>query len=294
MKRPSDIRDLFVYFVEERERIRVMRDCLGDLPPYTEDPTLQKYSFCNVNREHDRVTRWVADNVRNLEITHEQMVLNIAVARIFNEPRTLKHLLPFSKPKSLVMKVARLKRDNPDVSLFRGAYMMPSHGTSGKGVCSFEYWCNNVVSLEQLSLQECDSLRSLSDVIRQAKGFGDFLANQICTDMRYTRFYPTSRTPDWTTFVLAGPGTQRGMARYYKTKPFGPNVFRQSRGCNQERLVALREELSSVVSPNILSHFQDINNLSNCFCEFDKFCRAIDIAPSDTRHRVGLREFKKR
>jgi 5-hmdU DNA kinase, helical domain len=46
-------------FIAERERIRCRR-AAGEPPPWTADPILREWSFTNVRREDDRVTRWVA------------------------------------------------------------------------------------------------------------------------------------------------------------------------------------------------------------------------------------------
>src|SRR3990167_2469498 len=65
----------------ERERIRVKKE-RGDLPPWTEDPTLRKFRFCNVWRQDDRVSRDIKatltgderDNI--LRISAGRMVIN--------------------------------------------------------------------------------------------------------------------------------------------------------------------------------------------------------------------------
>jgi hypothetical protein len=46
----------FVYFVGERETIRLRRES-GQPRPWTDDPILAAWSFCNVRREDDRVSR---------------------------------------------------------------------------------------------------------------------------------------------------------------------------------------------------------------------------------------------
>jgi hypothetical protein len=53
----------FMKFIVEREAVRAARE-YGKPWPWTADPILQQYKFCNVQREDDRVTRWVATNWR--------------------------------------------------------------------------------------------------------------------------------------------------------------------------------------------------------------------------------------
>jgi 5-hmdU DNA kinase-like protein len=50
-------------FIAERELIR-RRRAAGEPMPWTNDPILQTWSFTNVRREDDRVTRSVATNWR--------------------------------------------------------------------------------------------------------------------------------------------------------------------------------------------------------------------------------------
>ena len=51
------------YWVAERERIRVRKES-GQPFPWTDDPILATYRFCNVRREDDRVTIWVRTHRR--------------------------------------------------------------------------------------------------------------------------------------------------------------------------------------------------------------------------------------
>jgi alpha-glutamyl/putrescinyl thymine pyrophosphorylase clade 1 len=51
-------------FILEREAIRCRR-AAGEAPPWTNNPILSTWSFTNVRREDDRVTRWVATNWRD-------------------------------------------------------------------------------------------------------------------------------------------------------------------------------------------------------------------------------------
>jgi hypothetical protein len=47
-----------------------LRKAHGDPPPWTDDPVLQRYSFCNVYREFDRQTLWIDDNIRRPHADH--------------------------------------------------------------------------------------------------------------------------------------------------------------------------------------------------------------------------------
>jgi hypothetical protein len=293
-KRPDDIQELFVYFVQEREKARLAKEA-GEFPTST-DPIIATYRFCNVNREHDAVTRWIAENVRSLELSHEYMVLNLCAARIFNEPPVLRHVLPFKDSDRLLFKVAALKKQGKQARIFRGAYMMPVHGNNGGGCSAITYWCDNLKALKAKGLSGFNNLGSLAEKIASVKGFGGFLANQVCADLRYTKFYPRRSTEDWETYVSCGPGSVRGIQRYYEIGSFGPNrapIGRGTKNFYADSVLKIRDEISGDLDPVIQEYFLDPNNVSNCFCEFDKFCRALDIPEGDTRHRIALRKYTK-
>jgi hypothetical protein len=50
-----------IAWIAEREAIRIRRES-GAPQPWTNDPIMQAWSFCNVRREHDRTTIWTAKN----------------------------------------------------------------------------------------------------------------------------------------------------------------------------------------------------------------------------------------
>ena len=59
----------------------------------TDDPILRQYRFCNVYREHDRVTVWIRQNIREPYAEHPTLWFMLAVARYINWPPALQDLL---------------------------------------------------------------------------------------------------------------------------------------------------------------------------------------------------------
>lgn len=278
----------FLHWVHERENLRKAKALIGGTGPWTTDCILSAHRFCNVNREHDAVTLWIKEHVRDLVsrymqragrtlcepgITPGWAVMNLALARCFNEPESLKQFLPIvpygTTLEDLQATLARIMNQGP--KLFRGAYMMPSHGaymmpSHGANIkqSTFLYYSEACWKLRDLPWTGFETLEEASMRIQFVEGFGPFLANQIVTDMRYTA--PWVNAKDWFTFVLAGPGTLRGLARYDQ------GVVRSKDA--PERLWQIREDIRGYLSPEVREYFLDINNLSNCFCEFDKYERA--------------------
>ena len=83
-----------LYWVAEREAIRIHKLNGIDRKFWTQDPILQKYRFCNVRRRDDRVTQWLIHNLYDqYEYGKDEDLWFIAViARYVNWPPSLLEL----------------------------------------------------------------------------------------------------------------------------------------------------------------------------------------------------------
>lgn len=274
----TPVQGRFFDFIRNREEARLSYEMLGD--NCSPDPIIAKSKFCNVNREHDRVTVWVRENVRE-PLENESravMLLNIAACRIFNHPPTLEHLVPCKTAAQCVSRVRKLAETTKS-KIFRGAYMMPAHNGAPKdriGIPLIEYWATVLEEIERRHKILC-SRKSFADLayeLATIRGLGEFLANQFITDLRYTPQFQDM--PDLYNFVLAGPGTRRGINRFQGRDK---DDFGKLRSTDYTAfLLALRDgiRLQRILPHRIFKHFEDPNNLSNCFCEFDKYERGYE------------------
>ena len=83
--------DGFLYFVWEREAIRLAREN-GYEKPWTIDPIMEKYRFCNIRRRDDRVTQWLMTHIYDQRCNHQDLWFIAAICRLINWPPTLKML----------------------------------------------------------------------------------------------------------------------------------------------------------------------------------------------------------
>ena len=60
---PAEL-DRYCYWQTERESIRIKKESAVLSPPWTDDPILQEFKFCQVFREDDRTTRWFRTHIR--------------------------------------------------------------------------------------------------------------------------------------------------------------------------------------------------------------------------------------
>jgi hypothetical protein len=263
--------ETFKQFVTEREAIREAREC-GLPKPWTSDPVLQAYRFCNVDREDDTVTRWINKHIRVAFNGHTAQWFNLVIARFINYPETLQHLgfITEFNAKEFVAKMDDLQRQGK--KLFGNAYMIRAGTGEDAGKPKHHYLADRVFGPLWAARSSQPAFFGGTcaawDVwYRQTFGMGDFMRNQIITDMKYT--IALRNATDWRTFCLAGPGTTRGLNRLMG-RPLTAHA--PAEVLNAE-LIAVRDSLLDEGFP-LIQKFEDLNNLSNCFCEFDKYMRA--------------------
>ena len=87
----TDDQKVFLHWIRERENARVNKT-QGKPKPWTEDPIIQQYRFCNVEREKDTVSQWIHSNWCEPNVDHPNLVFAMVVARLFNWPPTLERL----------------------------------------------------------------------------------------------------------------------------------------------------------------------------------------------------------
>ena len=85
--------DRYVYWIEERERIRYLKEEVQQEPPWTEDPILREFKFCQVFREDDRNTRWFRHHIREPLRNEPEVFMATVAFRFFNLIQTGKTII---------------------------------------------------------------------------------------------------------------------------------------------------------------------------------------------------------
>jgi DNA polymerase-1 len=256
--------DDLLYWIEERERIRTRKDA-GALGPYTDDEILRTGRFCNVRREDDRTTRWIAEYWRTPHADDPDLFLAMTIARLVNKSETLDALgypLPWD-PERFLSGMA--KCDTP----YGAAYTI----TAKKG-----YPSKPTFQAEEIfgPLWEArafvrprpgDTLARFSARLSDFKYLGTFYRGQIIADLKYVE--PLRSASDWATFAEPGPGSKPGLNLVLGRPANAPWTDNEWRG----ELRWLRDEIAPDLERLGLGdlHMQD---LQNCCCEIFKFLRA--------------------
>ena len=256
-----DVLRTLKYWVAERESIRIKKAQM--LPkPWTEDAILQNFRFCNVRREDDTVTKWLAANWRDEpNWSKPNFIAASILARTINWPPTLSHI-GFPDQWSSQEYCAKLDEyQAKNGKTYTAAYFITAGPT---GVRKNLWVTNNANSyfyrpplLDPYSLE--NSWKALID-----GGYpcvGPFIAGQVIADLKYTSHLMKAK--DWMSWAPIGPGSMRGLNRLYernlKTKIAQPQAL--------EEMTEVAYHLSEWEL-----HLQDVQN---CLCELDKYERVF-------------------
>jgi hypothetical protein len=259
--------DTLLYWVTERHSIYLKKE--EGLPkPWTADPILQNYRFCNPYRENDKVTVYIAEHWRTPNRHDPDLWFAMTVARLLNLPSsmdTVGYPVPFDKEEFL----RKLKHKRSlGHKIFNAAYIV---STNGVAMDKLDYIAERVLTplwrnREYIRPRPKDCLQDVFERLTQFDGIGSFIAGQIIADIKYAPPLLLG-AGDWSTFAVPGPGSLRGMRRLYGLAKDDKRYDKNWRF----NLLAVKDRLNTDI-PGGMSplHAQDVQN---CLCEFDKYMR---------------------
>ena len=313
-------------FVTERYKIHIRKDFLKQKAPWTNNPILSQYKFCNIRREHDRQSQYLIKNIStNSCLSLEDKIVNSFYFRAWNNWDTMKDLggpwpaknLYSSQMKEQIRPIyQKLATEDPDRKWWSSAYNQggTKHAwkfPQGDGyqraykeseakkykdwepdiplrVFHIGPWLKDGHVVERL-LNAKDQKESF-DVIRSIRGFADFLAYQIFVDLTYIEEFPFSENE----FVVAGPGCKKGLNK----------LFDDYDGLTHEEalfwLTDNIDEIFNEVHPPFWAgrlfvdlpqedRFFSVMCLENCMCEFCKYIRTVE---GNGRPRVKYKQHR--
>jgi hypothetical protein len=263
---------LLAYWIQEREAIRVLKED-GEPKPWSDDWVFKSTYFCNVHREDDRVTRWIRNNYTP-EVLGEYYDYAIVAARIFNWPDTLDGLLwkggliPYN---SQIMTEYLTEKQDAKEKIWGGAYLITTHG---RKMTKIDYCVElmgavyHLFSTRKTDLVDCAGMHK---VLQEIDGLGSFLSAQVVADLKNTKGHHLASAPDWKTFSAPGPGSLRGLAWFHEVPKISPREYHW--------------RIQEVASYLKWDHC--MQDLQNCMCEFDKYCRVFTGAGRSKRNYHG-------
>lgn len=260
--------DQLLYWVKERYNIFLKKEG-GLCPPWTSDPILQNYRFCNVHRENDKVTKWIHLEWCKRHHNDPDMWFAILIARLLNLPSTLQELGYMSQWDRKQFTRVLLRRKAAGQANYNGAYMITTHKHK---MDKTEYYAWRLGDIyedrENIRPRSLDTLQHFYDRLISHDGFSSFMVSQVIADIKY--YNPLYHAKDWHTFAEPGPGSLRGMRRLYGLETDDTSEDKLWKLRLSEYRGQLNDDLYKLNINSVCAQ-----NAQNILCEFDKYMRAL-------------------
>lgn len=256
-------------FIAERHRVYT-RKATGQPWPWTKDPILQQYRFCNVYRNLDKETELIHRNWLGQGLGNEWFAA--CVARLVNWWPSLEPIGYPARPWSPAKFVKVLDaRRSAGQKVFTGAYMVRADAVIGgtKAAYLAEFVLTPLwQARKQVAPRAGDTLDSFHQRLMGFRDMGSFMAAQVVADAKY--FDPhLLAAPDWGSWAASGPGSRRGLNRVLGKPVDNP--------WSEENWRLDFSEVLRIITP-VLNERYNLptvtgQDLQNCLCEFDKYER---------------------
>jgi alpha-glutamyl/putrescinyl thymine pyrophosphorylase clade 1 len=263
------VKELFL-FIRERHAIYTRR-IAGQPKPWTADSILQRYRFCNVYRELDKVTVWIRENWREPHAADPELWFTIVVARMFNLPTTLqiiKYPVPF-KLEQIRGAVQKIQAEG--LTAYSAAYMIRCDCQEA-GKTKVDYLVDKVFASlwkerARVRPHRADTLATFHARLMSYYGLGSFMAAQVVADTKFAP--PLSNATDWWTWAAPGPGSLKGMNYVLGL----PSSAKHPAGVWEANLKVLQTKIDPLVREAGMPRIS-AQDLQNCLCEFSKYEKA--------------------
>lgn len=277
------IEEHFFAFVFERQRMWHRRFVLKQPAPWTDDPILSTYKFCNMYRELDACTMYLLDKLTETTDRRTQL-LNIIFFRFFNLKNLYEalgvHLLQRVNTLELLPRFDAMKKKGP---IFNNAYIIsPGQSREPKHVTILRNLEDLDVEALMSRLDQAETPEAAHAGLCRIPLVGSFLAGEIWTDLTYVKFFSQGWTDD--DFVAIGPGAAWGMDLV---------AGRKLRASERESFLRRLYERQGA---NLPDHWHDIayteaysnapllslTNVEGALCEFRKY---VNLSQGKGRRR---------
>ena len=256
------------YWINTRDQIRARKES-GQPPPWTGDWHMSNVRYCNVHREDDKVTKWIAKNWRTPNAKNPLLTLGMVAARMVNWPETLE-LIGFPEDDFAewidYAKVIIRAQARHGIKAWTSAYTI---STCGRSMLKEDYVFDHVLpQVAQRKEFVAATLSGMFQLLTSVDGLGSFLAAQVIADLKNTPDHPLSRAPDFWSWSAPGPGSLRGLDAYFNGAFGGRRI---TTSMYSVAIDACYNEVVTKIDPSVgRIHMQDFQN---CLCEFSKYIR---------------------
>ena len=286
--------ELYWYFASERQQTFIKR--VAGIPgPWTDDPILQEYKFCNVFRAADRVSQYMIRNVcyHDEKCSPEDRLFQIIAFRTFSKIETWQSVrkvlghyptLDDLKNGNFTRALEYAKQQNG--SIYTGAFILcatDAYGQRLKHLNHVELFREMFLSNKLGNkLQAAKSLREIYDLLHKYPLMGDFMSYQTAIDLNYSDLINFSENE----FTQPGPGALRGIKKVFEDiGDYTPSEVIMWMVKNQ------KQEFEKLDLPfdGLWGRPLQAIDCQGLFCETDKYCREAVPELASARSRIKAR-----
>jgi len=298
MKRPPVPRErifsLYWHFASERQHAFERR--VSGLPaPWTTDPIIRTYKFCNVFRAADRVSQYLIRQVayHDEPCSVADRLFQIVAFRVFSNIDTWDSIRAFlgRQPTIRDLKTGMFaealeegRRNNG--RLYTGAFILcatNAYGQKSKHENHVELF-KHLFAQDRVAqrLEKAKSLRGVYEILHEYPLLGDFMSYQIAIDLNYSSLLGFGEND----FTQPGPGALRGIRKVFEDLgDYSPAEAILWMVDHQDEEFRKRNLAFSGLWGRPL-HAIDCQGL---FCETDKYCREAAPELTSARRRIKAR-----
>jgi hypothetical protein len=276
-------------FAERRQNI-FFRRLVGEPRPWTDDPILDEYKFCNVYRASDRVSQYLIKNVIYTgNQSADEVIFRILLFKFFNKIETWEYLLNcFGEIRLKNFDITKYdrafeQRISNSIPIYSNAYIScatKAYGYDRKHANHLALIYDMINNGHIVSkIVTAKSLEDIFKLLRQYPLIGDFMAYQLMTDINYSNVVDFNEND----FTMVGPGSMRGINK----------CFRSRSGKSYEYIIRWmvehqEEEFNKFGLSFKLLWGRSLHNIDcqGLFCETDKYCRVALPELSSNRVRI--------
>ncbi len=287
----QQIYDLYWYFASERQAIFEKR--ASGLPgPWTNDPILRTYKFCNTFRAADRVSQYMIQHVcyHTEPCDPADRLFQIVAFRMFSKIETWQAIHNYlgryprlTDLASGAFTKALEHAHQQNGTIYTHAFILAPHNAYHQP----RKYLNHVELFKHMFLRDdlanallkAPSLEAIFHLLKRYPMLGNFMSYQIAIDLNYSDLINFSEND----FTIAGPGALRGIKKAFEDMgDFTPEeiillmIERQ-----EEEFAQLGLTFNGLFGRKL--HAIDAQGL---FCELDKYCRVAVPELASARARI--------
>jgi hypothetical protein len=268
------------------------RRLAGKPAPWTDDPILQKYKFCNVFRATDRVSQYMIRDVcyRSEECSPQDRLFQIVAFRLFSKIETWNAVRDFLGHTPTVTDLIdgsftrALEYANETTGgLYTNAFILcatNAYGQPRKYLTHIEMLRDMFVNHRLADqLLEASSLKEVYTLLHSFPLMGDFMSYQIAIDLNYSALINFSEND----FTQPGPGAMRGLKKVFESlgdySPAEAVLWMvEQQGEEFARL--------NLPPATLFGRPLQAIDCQNVLCETDKYCREAVPKLASARSRI--------